>query len=494
MKFTPTKEQKTIFNYIENRDENILIQAYAGAGKTTTIVHALNYLPKDKSIMFLAFNKHIQEELKTKVPEYVKCYTTYGLGNSAIKRKYGNKIQFDEFKIDKIINKKSKNWKLHEQFKENDDIYQYILKIKKLTNLCRLTLTFKPEFITFLSQKHDVNLTKSEDIKRVLKVLDEATLDRKTYDFTDMIYLPAVDNSIWMFPQDYVIVDEVQDTNRCQYKIIEKILRKDKVTGKTIGRLILVGDPKQSIYSFNGSGDDMFEYYKKFPNIKILPLSYSFRCGKNIIAKANEIVPEIKALDSAIDGVVRNGDILNEVNEGDFVLCRTTMPLIKLFFQLLIKKKKAIIRGSDIGLNLIELIGNINNINTLKYYWENKLNNMINEIKKDGVINPDEHSGYVTLEDKVNALLFLAKLSSNIDDLKSKINTIFTDNVKGVVLSTIHKAKGLEADRVFIIRPDLIPLPNTRGWQLNQEKNLEYVAYTRAKKELIIDVNWSDEE
>lgn len=119
---------------------------------------------------------------------------------------------------------------------------------------------------------------------------------------------------------------------------------------------------------------------------------------------------------------------------------------------------------------------------------------MINEIKKDGVINPDEHSGYVTLEDKVNALLFLAKLSSNIDDLKSKINTIFTDNVKGVVLSTIHKAKGLEADRVFIIRPDLIPLPNTRGWQLNQEKNLEYVAYTRAKKELIIDVNWSDEE
>ena len=103
MKNKPTEEQKRIFFFTEKRPENILIKAYAGTGKTTTIVEAVNLLPKDKSILFLAFNKHIQEELKTKLPDYVRCYTTYGLGTAAIKRKYDDKIQFDEFKIDKII-------------------------------------------------------------------------------------------------------------------------------------------------------------------------------------------------------------------------------------------------------------------------------------------------------------------------------------------------------------------------------------------------------
>ena len=76
MNFKPTDEQKRIFTFIKKRPENILIEAYAGAGKTTTIVEAIKLLPKDKNIMFLAFNKHIQEELKTKLPEHVRCYTS----------------------------------------------------------------------------------------------------------------------------------------------------------------------------------------------------------------------------------------------------------------------------------------------------------------------------------------------------------------------------------------------------------------------------------
>jgi superfamily I DNA/RNA helicase len=104
-----------------------------------------------------------------------------------------------------------------------------------------------------------------------------------------------------------------------------------------------------------------------------------------------------------------------------------------------------------------------------------------------------EHSGYLALEDKVVTLLFLAKLSTNIEDLKVKIRTIFTDEIKGIVLSTIHKIKGLEASRVFIIRPDLLPMKTIKGWQQIQEKNLEYVAITRAKTELIYDKTWTDE-
>lgn len=494
IKFKPTSEQERIFTFIKKRPENILIKAFAGAGKTTTIVQAVNLIPSDKSIMFLAFNKHIQEELKTKLPEYVRCYTTYGLGVSAIKRKYGDKIQFDEFKLDKIIQKKAKMWKLNDEFDDDESKSIYLNNLKKLVNLCKLTLTLKPDYVPYIAEKYGITISKTRDIKRVLKILDDSTRDRSTFDYSDMIYLPAVDNSIWMFPQDYVFVDEVQDLNRCQIRIVEKILKKDRTTGKLIGRLISVGDYFQGIYGFAAADDKSFQWFEKFPNTKTLPLSVSFRCSKNVIKKAQEIVPEIKALDNAPDGVVRDGDVLSEAQSGDFVLCRTTMPLVKLFFEFLSQHKKAIIKGSDIGLQLIDLIGKINNLEKLKSFWEHELLMFRKDLKSSGILNPIEHSAYSTLEDKVNTLLFLSRFADSISDLKLKIRTIFTDEIEGICLSTVHKIKGLEANRVFIVRPDLLPLQNVKSWQYLQEKNLEYVAYTRARLELIFDNNWTDEE
>jgi DNA helicase-2/ATP-dependent DNA helicase PcrA len=495
MNHKPTPEQERIFLFIKKRPENVLIKAYAGTGKTSTVVEAVKLLPPDKSITFLAFNKHIQEELKTKLPEHVRCYTTYGIGTGAIKRKYGDKIQFDEFKADKIILKKSKSWDLHDEFKSQEKIDFYLNSIKKLCNLCRLTLTLKPDYIPYIANRYEItNLGKPNDIKRVLKVLDEMTINRETYDFTDEIFLPAVDNSIWFFPQDYVFVDEVQDLNRCQIKIIEKVLKKDRKTGKILGRLITVGDFFQGIYGFNAADEKSFEWFEKFPNTKVLPLSVSFRCAKNVIIEAQKIVPDIKALDDAPDGVVRDGDVLSEAQSGDFIICRTTMPLVKLFFQFLVQHKKAVVKGSDIGIHLIELIGKIKNIKELTEYWEQEIQNFAIDLKSKGVLNPDEHTGYIALTDKVATLIFLSKLSNSIEDLKVKIKTIFTDEIEGICLSTVHKIKGLEANRVFIVRPDLLPMKNVKsGWQFLQEKNLEYVAITRAKTELIYDRKWSDE-
>lgn len=493
MKMKPTSEQERIFKFTEKRPENILIKAYAGAGKTTTIVEAVKLLPSDKKIMFLAFNKHIKEELDTKLPEHVRCYTTYGLGMSAIKRKYGDSIKFDEFKADKIIKTKSRSWKLRDEMKTEEDVAIYLNNIKKLSNLCRLTLTTNPKYVPYVADRYDIPLSKSKDIKRVLKVLDVMTTDRKTFDYTDMIFLPAIDNSIWFFPQEYVFVDEVQDLNRCQIRIIEKVLKKNRTTKKVEGRLIAVGDFHQGIYGFNAADEKSFEWFEKFPNTKTLPLSVSFRCSKAVIAKAQEIVPEIKALPNACEGSVRDGDVLTEAKSGDFVLCRSTMPLLKLFFEFLTEGKKAVIKGSDIGVHLIELIGKINNIEKLISFWENELKEFRDSLRKEGILDPKDHSGYAALEDKVDTLLFLSRISDSIPDLKFKIKSIFTDDIQGIVLSTVHKIKGLETDRVFIIRPDLLPMPTPKPWQYIQEKNLAYVAYTRAKVDLVFDREWTDE-
>ena len=494
MSLKPTTEQERIFKFIKKRPENILIEAYAGAGKTSTIVEAVKLLPKDKNIMFMAFNKHIQEELKNRLPEHVRCYTSHGLGMSAIKRKYGDKIQFDEFKADKYIQKKAKKWDLDHEFNSKEEKYRYLQDMKKMVNLCRLSLTTDKKYIPYIADRHEVPIKEDMDIKRLLKVLDVMTQDRKTFDYADMIYLPAIDNSLWLFPQDYVVIDEIQDLNRCQIRLIEKMLRKDKNTKKYKGRLIGVGDFFQAIYGFTASDDRSFKWFREFQNTKILPLSYSFRCSKKVVEHAQRIVSDIKALPNAPEGNVRNGDVINETQNGDFVLCRTTAPLIRLFFEFLSMQKKAVIKGSDIGLKLIDLINGIETIPELISYWENEIEKFRKELYNSGIINPHEHSGYVALEDKVNTLLFLARISNSIKGLEHNIKTIFTDQLTGIVLSTIHKAKGLEADRVFIIRPDLIPLPNSRKWQYVQEKNLEYVAITRAKTDLIYDHNWTDEE
>ena len=483
-----TFEQEAILDCFQNDSSNLLINARAGSGKTFILVEGAKLLPKDKSILFLAFNKHIQIELKTKLPEYVSCYTTYGIGNLAIKRKYGDSIQFDDFKIDKIIQNKALTWSLENEFKDNTGINYYLNSMKKLVNLCRLTLTIKPEDISTLCIRHDIlNLNNSKDSKRVFKVLDEATNNRTSYDYVDMVYLPAIDHSITLFQYDYILVDENQDISPVQQKLIEKLIKKNKTTGKYYGRLISAGDRFQKIYTFAGVSNKTLDWFGKFPNTRTLQLSYSFRCSKNIIKKAQEIVPDIKATDNACDGIVRTGDVLNEAKSGDFVLCRTTKPLVELFFLLLEENKKAMINGKDFGIDLISLIGTISNISNLIVYWNKELFDYSEKLKLQGVLNPNEHGGYVALEDKVNALLFLAKQSKSIKELITRIETIFTNEIEGIVLSTIHKSKGLESDRVFIIRPDLIPLPSSKGEEADDEKNLEYIAITRAKLELVID-------
>lgn len=493
-KIKPTEEQKRIFHFVENRPENLVVKALAGSGKTTTIVEASKLIPKEKSVMFLAFNKHIQEELKERLPSNVRCYTTYGVGVSAIKRKYGDKIQFDEFKVDKLIKKYQKIWKLDLEFKSKELLDEYLYNLKKMVDLCRLTLTLKKEYVGFIAKKHDIKISEKTDVKRILKLLDEVTLDKTTYDFVDMVYMPATDNSIWMFPQDYVIIDEGQDTNMAQNQIVRKLLKKDRKTGKQIGRFIVIGDENQSIYGFNGSDDRIFMRFEEMPNTKTLPLTTSFRCSKSVIERAQTIVPNIKALDDAPIGSVRSGNVLKEAQDNDFVLCRTTAPLVKLFFEFISENKKAVIKGSDIGLQLIGLIGKFKDLKKLKKYWNDKVLSLYGELMVAGVLDPEKDSTYIALNDKVTVLSYLIDKSISVDELKHKIKSIFTDELSGIILSTVHKSKGLESDRVFIIRPDLLPLDNVTGWQFQQEKNLEYVAITRAKLDLIYDYDWTDEE
>ena len=90
-----------------------------------------------------------------------------------------------------------------------------------------------------------------------------------------------------------------------------------------------------------------------------------------------------------------------------------------------------------------------------------------------------------SLQDRADTIEALAEGCQSFSDLEAKIAQVFSDDQQGITFSTVHRAKGTEADRVFILQPNLMPHPKaSKPWEVQQERNIKYVALTRAKNEL----------
>ena len=113
--------------------------------------------------------------------------------------------------------------------------------------------------------------------------------------------------------------------------------------------------------------------------------------------------------------------------------------------------------------------------------------------------NVNENQAVVSLCEIINPIKTIARRCQNIDELQDIISRLFDDKESGnsIMLSTVHKAKGLEAENVYIICPELLPFrhKNQQLWEIQQENNLAYVAITRAKNRLVyVDVSEDDIE
>ena len=197
-------------------------------------------------------------------------------------------------------------------------------------------------------------------------------------------------------------------------------------------------------------------------------------------------MPQIECAPNAIDGEIlqiAEKDFLKTVAEGDFVLCRVSAPLIMNCLQLIRQGRKATVRGRDLGTGLLTLLNKVGgdsceaaiaNLNTYAARNVSRLIQMGNDLAAD------------MLEDQILTIKCLFDDASSIDDVRRRIEQIFEDNASGgVIFSTVHKAKGLEAKNVFILKPDMMPHPRAKhAWQHIQERNLEYVAITRSTNTL----------
>ena len=489
-KLTPSSYQKDIFNFVKEGKGNCVINAVAGSGKTTTIVGSLKYIPTDKSVIFLAFNKSIVEDIKLKVPSNVIVKTFHSLGASAIYKAYRDKAQLDNNKIFEFINNLAPRWSMTDK-KEID--MDYKMRIKKIVDLARCTMCLDPEHLKDICYKHQIDVL-GQEIERSIKIINDANNDISKFDFTDMIYWPANYNHFQLEKYDYIYVDECQDLNKTQHILIQKLCHQNS-------RIIAVGDKNQAIYGFAGADSESFDNLTKMPNTTLLPLSVNYRCGSKIIELAKNFVNQILPHDNAPEGILEHQSSVKEIKEGDMVLCRNSAPLVKLCLEFLHTGKKAYVKGSDIGEDLIRLIVRSNTKSTanLRNWLDNELKKVILALRQKYPFLEDaqikEHNTFILFYEKWTLINTIIKEENIVDNetLIKKIRQIFIDNSTGICLSTIHKAKGLENDRVFIIdREKTLPSKYAKlPWQREQEKNLEYVAYTRAKTYLGIVIDWT---
>ena len=490
--------QLDIFRAIENGSENIAINAVAGSGKTTTIVSACKRLRLNEyDVKFLAFNKLIADELKTKLKGYADVSTLHAFGYNVLKRiynnpKYGMRINIDDWKYFKYI--KSNIIYLSKIITPQTDakkVYGFCCNVVKLFNLARVNLIQYGEKkkLETICDEHNI-ITLFDEVNACNELLKDAyQMPRNlTIDFVDMIVLPLLHkDEIPTFK--YVFIDECQDLNAAQRELMLCAARN--------GRFIAVGDRNQAINGFAGADCNSFDKIATLPNTIELPLSVNYRCGTNMVNLAQEIVPQIQAHKGAIKGEINHVNQLSKelFQPNDMVLCRTSAPLVGLCMKLIQNGITAVVKGKDIAMSLKTLIDNANtdNIENVLAYLENVKNMMIATIKNDRKCSTEDakqSQKYLNLSDRCKCIENICLYSiNNTNELKTYIDRLFTDEKveNAVMLSTAHKSKGLEANRVLILLPNKLPMTwrQQQPWQLQQEINLKYVAITRAKKELI---------
>jgi len=382
-------------------------------------------------------------------------------------------------------------WERPDRYAHQEDKERYYMMrdaTTKVISLIKNTLTDWGNLESIQNIVYNYGLDIDPDIEmevveRSSLLVDEGLEIRDEIDFDDMIHMPLVLN----LPHkkfDFLAVDEAQDLNSAQ---IEFTLR--SINGS--GRIMAVGDPYQSIYFWRGADSGAMGRIIRETNAEVLPLSITYRCPRLVTELAQQYVPGLEARENAPDGLVadiKEWDIPALAQDGDMILCRVNAPLIGIAFSLIRRGKKAVVRGRDIGKRLAEVARkvarkatNMDEVFALLYEFEKEEKNKAGYIKQER----GREARLAMIEDKYFTLTAIAENVDTPDMFPFMCEKIFGDETTGVVLSSVHRAKGLEADRVFIVKPELMPHPRAKGEeQIQQEKNIKYVAITRSLNEL----------
>lgn len=597
--FELSNYQKNILNYIRNEQGNLLVDAKAGAGKTSTLILiADEIIRQNKKCLFLAFNKSIVEELKTKIiSDNCEIKTLHSLGLSFLRsylyKKHGQNYDIEIDQNDECIKERVRklfdekcleNFKLANSELSDDDFkdlyYNVTREIANMVNYVRLyNINFHMQnLVEDLGERLCFELKKGEDIgvqgyyKIIEQIIDEIKIrfenpekdedsDKFIYKigYTDMIYFPCLYqmNPPWSIRSylDYVELDESQDLSVLQQKFVKLL-----ITNHT--RLIAVGDKNQSIYAFAGADTKSIDNLKRNFYLKELPLNVCYRCPEKVIKLSQTIVPEIdwnhKREDKGNVTFIDETELCDLLNPKDVILARRNKDLLTIYKYLVLDKKtsvkfknrdtiKTIINEIDTVIKeYIRRYNTFNNVEKMIYENCNKAQidwrhpkelskqdkaYILNEFKKarsicrldnkgrqickskynldylmicmqdfkengsynynyDGMLDPNLTEYYDIIDSMIDEYKKQGNISPLVKDFTKYLSEFLSGNMyeDAPILSSIHMMKGGEADNVFIIDYPRFPYiysSQTEEAQ-QQERNLQYVALTRAKKNLYL--------
>lgn len=514
--FTP--EQIAVMRWVAEGVGHAVTIARAGTGKTWTALRAISLMLADTgkkyvSVTMAMFNSDIAAETREKLAkDDIKAWSTtfHAAGWSALLRAFPN-VKLSGFEPKQAGYDK---WTFIVEQLDMPKMFQsFARKAVSMAKQRAFGLAYRMsdpiqwmkivedfDLDELISAEYlDSGLRPREDIIKeglqwAFKALKKSNeLLDVIADHDDQIYGPLI-RDVKMFENDWLIVDEAQDTNPARRLLARKMLKRN-------GRSLWIGDPKQAIYGFTGADNNAMDVVIREWRATVLKLTVTFRCPKVVVQLAQEFVPDYQAAESNIEGEHLEfswDDFYKKsaktLTPDTIVLCRNTAPLVKTAFRLIGLGIACMVIGKDIGTGIVDLINRWRSIKTLRTLRERLANYLETETKKLTEAGKDRQAE--SLNDRVETIFAIVEglpAGATLDDLKLKVNEMFQKAPKGeqeakrIRLMTMHRSKGLEENTVVIIgRKELLPSKFAKtAEQFEQEENLEYVAITRTKRVLI---------
>lgn len=498
-KIIPSQRQLDIYDAVKRGVKNLVVVATAGSGKTTTLVNSFPYMQGE--ILNIAFANNTVNTLVRKIEEVfdlsgdfdakakrfkslpVTVKTSNSTGAGLL---YSAGFKYRPVLLDGADVPISKQ-KYYAAVKNVGYQFEKQASMVKLINEIRMNLILDEAELKSFFDEYDTDVLTYSDARIALQLVKDNSKDARYIDFLDQLYLPVVFGLKPKTYPDWICVDECQDLSSLQRKILMTHIGPNTHT-------FWVGDPEQAMFLFAGAALNSIELIKK--ELKEfsgedpvqLPLDICYRCATDIVKEAQKGNDFIKPFEGQIKGVVRyieNEQLLSQLELGDTVLSRTNAPLLKLAFQLIGAGMKVTVRGRDFSSNLINFVKKYVSQDSADFCSDLNYNARAAASKE---LSKEENRKYELILDKLaccNAICEMNDVNS-FKDFERIVKDIFSDAKSPITLSVIHRVKGDEFPRVFVLNYEQVGVP----WkpiekEILGEKAVLFVCRTRAQIELV---------
>lgn len=467
--------QQAIFEAIRG-PEDLLIQAVAGSGKTTTAIEGMKYA--NGTSLFMAFNKAIAEDIKRRAPAGdVKTLNALGHGLMLQNRPAARLNSRKTLEVLKALMGDTQDFK----------DYGYTLsRVIGLAKNCAFGIPGESAsyrsaldayaFIDLIdAYAFDIPFDRLSDYAVICREAFEISrLDEKSFDFDDQLWVPVYEG--WGFPKyDNCFVDECQDLSPIQHLMLKRLAMQSGGA-----RIVGVGDRHQAIYGFRGASHGSMDLMKGMFNMKELPLSISYRCAQSIVLAAQDFCPEIQWREGAPQGDILWNDQDPRLFAQHMIVCRTNAPLFRAIL--------AHVRAKEPCQVLSNFLDSFQSfIRGFKSTYTSDLMAKLDrwfEREREACLAKGKKGKLLGIIDKYETVKLLCGEFKLVADMVQMVKAL-GESTRGPIFATIHKSKGLEHKSVYILRPELLGgFGDLTAEQRQQEENLHYVAITRAKETL----------